>query len=55
MQSENSKIIIFGPEVIFWGVAAGFHGYAITVLDKYADCMYLNKGIKDSLSYRRQL
>lgn len=55
MQSENSKIIIFDPEVIFWGVAAGFHGYAITFIDKYADCIYLNKGVKDRLRYRRQL
>lgn len=55
MKTKNSKIIIFDPEMIFWGVAAGFHGYAITFIDQYADYIYLNKDFKDVLRYRRQL
>lgn len=56
MNNEHKpKIIIYEPEVLFWGVAAGFHGYSITFINQYADCIYLKKGIKHALRYRRQL
>lgn len=55
MENKKQKIIIYNPEVIYWGVAAGFHGYAISFIDKYADCIYLNKGFINRLRYRRQL
>ena len=54
-KNGKNKIIIYEPEVLFWGVAAGFHGYAIAFINQYADCIYIKKGIKHSLIYRRQL
>lgn len=51
----RTKIIIYEPEILFWGVAAGFHGYAIAFINQYADFIYVKKGLKNSLLYRRQL
>lgn len=47
-------ICIYEPQVIFWGIACGFHGYSIEFIDKYATCIYV-KEIKQGLRYRRQL
>lgn len=55
MEKKKFKIIIYNPEVLFWGVAAGFHGYSIAFIEKYADYIYLKKGLKSQLRYRRQL
>lgn len=52
---KKSKIIIYDPEVIFWGVAAGFHGYAIAFIKEYADYIYINKRLRTQLKYRQQL
>lgn len=53
--TKKRKIVVYDPEVIFWGVATGFHGYSVEFIKKYADCIYLNKPIIDRLRYRRQL
>lgn len=54
-ERQKPKIIIYEPEVLFWGIAAGFHGYAIEFINQYADCIYLKKGLKRMLKYRLQL
>lgn len=56
MKEINFKIVIYEPEVLFWGVAAGFHGYATAFINQYADFIYINgRGIRKNLKYRRQL
>lgn len=55
MNKGKTRILIYEPEVLFWGVAAGFHGYATTFINNYADCIYIKKGLKKALKYRRQL
>lgn len=50
----KNGICIYEPQVIFWGVAAGFHGYALKFINDYATCIYV-RGFKKSLLYRRQL
>ena len=56
METKDIKVVIYEPEILFWGVAAGFHGYAIEFINQYADCIYLNKRrIGKDLGYKVQL
>jgi hypothetical protein len=55
MKIDNKNgVVIYDPEVLLWGVATGFHGYAVAFINNYATCIYA-KGLKRRLKYRKSL